>query len=429
MFPGRRHGNIDGRWTYTWDSENRLVRMEAIAAVPTAAKRRLDFEYDALGRRIRLDRYTHNGSAYVLQSRTKFVYDGWTVVAEFDGSNNFLAGYLWGLDLAGALPDSPNGAGGVGGLALIRQPWPHHFPMYDGNGNIVGLVDATTGSPSATYEYGPFGEPIRATGPLAKANPYRWSTKHTDNDSDLVYYGYRYYNPSTGRWLSRDPIGEAGGKNVYGALGNRPTELIDTLGLEPLGAFAVSSQEVTLGTSGASRPGLRVKYRPDGIASACPGGKVVLVQAVKEGGTFLGWLNSPGARIDTSYKNTEPFGPGHINKITKGGIPPAPYLDTGLGVPDDPYAYLDAPLWGYNDVTFFFEVCAVCRVANKPDQILGCNAFSFTWGKCGKETKLEVRGTVVTGEGPYVRATSPGALYNDAVKRWRKEGGSLWVAP
>jgi RHS repeat-associated protein len=226
-------GNLlsDGRWTYTWDSENRPIRMEALAAVPVSAKRRLDFEYDALGRRIRLDRYTYNGSAYVLQTRTKFVYDGWTVVAEFDSANSCLAGYLWGLDIAGALPDSPGGgAGGVGGLVLIRQPSPHHFPMYDGNGNVVGLVDATTGGPSATYEYGPVGEPIRATGAMAKANPFRWSTKPTDNDSDLVYYGYRYYNPSTGRWLSRDPIGEKGEPNLYGFVNNDPGGKIDPRG-------------------------------------------------------------------------------------------------------------------------------------------------------------------------------------------------------
>src|SRR5208283_3739186 len=50
---------------------------------------------------------------------------------------------------------------------------------------------------------GPFGEVIRATGPMAKANPFRFSTKYQDDETDLLYYGYRYYNPAMGRWLSR----------------------------------------------------------------------------------------------------------------------------------------------------------------------------------------------------------------------------------
>jgi hypothetical protein len=46
--------------------------------------------------------------------------------------------------------------------------------------------------PLAICDYGPFGELIRATGPMAKVNPFRFSTKYDDDESDLVYYGYRY---------------------------------------------------------------------------------------------------------------------------------------------------------------------------------------------------------------------------------------------
>jgi RHS repeat-associated protein len=41
---------------------------------------------------------------------------------------------------------------------------------------------------------------------MAIANPVRWSTKFRDEESGLVYYGYRYYSPATGRWASRDPF-------------------------------------------------------------------------------------------------------------------------------------------------------------------------------------------------------------------------------
>src|SRR5208337_392529 len=80
------------------------------------------------------------------------------------------------------------------------------FAAYDGNGNVMALVNAANGAVAAECDYGPFGEVIRASGPMAKVNPCRFSTKYCDDETDLLYYGYRYYNPSTGRWLSRDPI-------------------------------------------------------------------------------------------------------------------------------------------------------------------------------------------------------------------------------
>lgn len=46
----------------------------------------------------------------------------------------------------------------------------------------------------------------------------------------LFYYGYRYYDPLTGRWPSRDPIEEKGGVNLYGFVGNAPVDLFDVLG-------------------------------------------------------------------------------------------------------------------------------------------------------------------------------------------------------
>ena len=119
----------------------------------------------------------------------------------------------------------------MGGLLLI---WDltngTHFVAYDGNGNVSGLVSAANGSTSAQYEYGPFGEVIRATGPMAKANPFRFSTKYQDDETDLLYYGYRYYNASTGRWVSRDPAEEKGGINLYGLARNESVNACDSLG-------------------------------------------------------------------------------------------------------------------------------------------------------------------------------------------------------
>jgi len=78
------------------------------------------------------------------------------------------------------------------------------------------------------------GKPVHVFGPMATLNPIRYSTKYTDNESGFLYYGYRYYNPTTGRWLSRDPIDELGGINLWGIVGNSPINKVDALGLASL---------------------------------------------------------------------------------------------------------------------------------------------------------------------------------------------------
>ena len=105
------------------------------------------------------------------------------------------------------------------------------------------------------YEYGPFGEVIRATGPMARANPFRFSTKYQDDETDLLYYGYRYLSTSSGRWLSRDPLGEKwGGKNLYAALSNDPLSKTDSLGLliigNPAFCYECRCKKVNLGPVG-----------------------------------------------------------------------------------------------------------------------------------------------------------------------------------
>jgi len=164
----------------------------------------------------------------------KFVYDGWNLIAEVDGGNNILRSYSWGQDLSGDLES----AGGIGGLWFIQDHIPvtdtYHFLAYDGNGNITGIINATDQSVSARYEYSPFGELIRASGPLAQANPFRFSTKYWDQESDLVYYGFRYYSPSLGRWINRDPIGEAGGLNLYSFIGNNAITGGDLMGYKKI---------------------------------------------------------------------------------------------------------------------------------------------------------------------------------------------------
>jgi RHS repeat-associated protein len=124
-------------------------------------------------------------------------------------------------------------AGGVGGLLIVNQPSTQvAFVAYDGNGNVSALVNAANGLVLANYEYGPFGELIRKSGPFAAACPFRFSTKYQDDESDLIIYPFRVYNSSTGRWLSRDRLGEKGGFNLYGFVSERPTVAFDPFGLD-----------------------------------------------------------------------------------------------------------------------------------------------------------------------------------------------------
>ena len=183
-------GNLtsDGRWTYTWDAENRLNGMTVNSGNP-GPPYQLSFAYDPKGRRIQKS-VSNNG----VNSTTAFLYDGWNLIAELGANNSLIRNYVWGNDLSG----SAQGAGGVGGLLEVTYSGAattNAFVAYDGNGNVSALVNAGDGTVLANYDYGPFGETIRLTGALGKANPFRFSTKYQDDESDLVYYGYRYYKP------------------------------------------------------------------------------------------------------------------------------------------------------------------------------------------------------------------------------------------
>ena len=68
---------------------------------------------------------------------------------------------------------------------------------------------------------------------MAKANPFRFSTKYQDDETDLLYYGYRYYNASTGRWLSRDPAERLAASTCIAAVQNSTLNFIDHNGGAP----------------------------------------------------------------------------------------------------------------------------------------------------------------------------------------------------
>ncbi len=197
-------GNLltyDG-WTYAWDGGDRL----ASAARGTT---RLEFNYDYLGRRFEKKVYENS----VLVKHQRFVYDGFRQIAEYDAlSNHALVNtYVWqpaGLD-----------------VPLLRNGG--EFYVSDANKNIVALLGAN-GQVADTYLYNPFGYCAHAG---ASDNPFRFSSEYFDAETGLVYYNYRYYAPSLGRWISRDPAEEEGGILAYSILNNNTINEIDDLGL------------------------------------------------------------------------------------------------------------------------------------------------------------------------------------------------------
>ena len=198
-----------------------------IAGIANSNRLRLDFAYDFMSRRISKIVSSWNGSAFIPQFTNYFIYDGWNLIATFGPMGAIQQSFVWGLDLSGTMDQ----AGGVGGLLAIASSGTNYFASYDGNGNITGLINGTDKSTSARYEYSPFGELLRATGPMAKVNPCRLGTKFWDDESGLIFYGCRYYNPSQGRWIGRDSAGEQkGGNNLFGFCNNNPLSNIDTDG-------------------------------------------------------------------------------------------------------------------------------------------------------------------------------------------------------
>lgn len=215
-------GNLtyDGsQWHFTWNGENRLIEARDYASSPVDGSIRLSHEYDYMGRLVsqKKETYSSGSSSFVISHSSLFIYDGWNRIAKFV-SGALGTAYLWGLDLSGALQR----AGGIGGLLKEGGV----YPLYDANGNITQKLD-NTGVTTMAVEYDPFGNIISGT----FVGDYGFSTKSIDSDTGFSYFGFRWYNAETGRWLSRDPLGYVDGPNVYAYVGNSPISFWDLLGL------------------------------------------------------------------------------------------------------------------------------------------------------------------------------------------------------
>ena len=102
---------------------------------------------------------------------------------------------------------------------------------HDALKNVTSIFDEQQVQ-RARYEYAPFGALITAQGDMAQENRFRFSCECMDDELELVYYNYRHLNPLDGRWISRDPIAENGGENLYGFVSNSPSVYYDYQGLK-----------------------------------------------------------------------------------------------------------------------------------------------------------------------------------------------------
>ena len=191
------NGNLtgDGTHTYTWDARNRMTAVTGTAS----------FVYDAVSRRLSVTQGA---------TTTASVYDGYDPVQEQSPIGTVAANVQTGLGTDERFTRS------VGGTAS--------YYLTDALGSTVGITNATGTAVQTTYSYDPYGVTTQAG--TANTNPYKF-TGRQDDGAGLYYFRARYYNPAWGRFVSEDPIGLAGGINLYAYVGGNPVGVIDPYGL------------------------------------------------------------------------------------------------------------------------------------------------------------------------------------------------------
>ncbi len=194
--------------SYSWDRENRLTSVTR--SLMTASNK-----YDALGRRVS----TTFGPTYGLPEEEpnpiRYTYDGLDVMYEDSD------------DLEFATTKYQNGPGIDNKLKQETNGNASYF-LQDHLGSTVKMTNSS-GSVTESNGYDSFGRP---TNPYFSSR-YQFTGREYDSFSGLQYSRARFYDPQIGRFISEDPIGFAGGINLYAYVGNHPTMFTDPLGFFP----------------------------------------------------------------------------------------------------------------------------------------------------------------------------------------------------
>ena len=192
-----------GTTNYTWDFQNRLTSV----ALPGSGGT-ISFAYDPFGRRIKK----------ITPSTTSiFAYDGdGNLVEETNTAGTAVARYVQTTDSV----DEP--------LAMLRGGSASYYHA-DGLGSVTSL-STSSGSIAQSYTFDSFGNLTAASGSLA--NPFQYSAREFDSETNLYYYRARYYRPTTGQFISEDPAGFSSDSfNFYDYVSNNPLVFSDPSGL------------------------------------------------------------------------------------------------------------------------------------------------------------------------------------------------------
>jgi RHS repeat-associated protein len=206
--------------TFTFDRTNRLRRVEEGAS--TLA----EYLYDPFGRRIAK---TESGGI------TWFLWDGDQLLGEYDGSGARTRRYAYAGGFAPLQVADPAGGGGE----TIYDVHTDHL-------DTPRLLTDSAGAPVWRAAYEAFGKVALEAGNSVTFN-VRFPGQYFDAETELHYNRMRYLDPSIGRYVSADPIGQAAGINLFHYAFNRPVSFADPRGevaflAQPLflfGAFAV----------------------------------------------------------------------------------------------------------------------------------------------------------------------------------------------
>ena len=179
-------------------------------------------------------------------TRSYFYYAGEMLIAGSNG-NDASGLQLWGADgLVGSR--SFNSTTGVTSKS---------YNLYDPQGNLVQTLDAATGNVTGQSAVSAWGEPIRDAAGNSSGGGYGAKFGYIrDGESGFYLCTLRYYDPSAGRWITRDPTGYNGGSNLYGYVGNDPVNAIDPSGLAPAVTVVLPNPKtgvmdyIPLGTNG-----------------------------------------------------------------------------------------------------------------------------------------------------------------------------------
>ena len=179
---------------------NGLYQLVSVATNGAFAE---SYEYDALGRRV---------STTNAEGTERHVYDdGWQAIADVDADGNVLRSYVWG--------------DGVDRLLAVKIGGRTYTALTDVQGTVWGYADESS-AVVARWTYDAWGnvlsEEIAEGAEALRSVRYRFQGRERSSATGLVNFRMRWYDPVTGRWLSKDPIGLNGGLNLYAFCGNAP---------------------------------------------------------------------------------------------------------------------------------------------------------------------------------------------------------------